>query len=471
MNPTNPTDPYKIVVLESDHRRRNSLRSMLAAWGYVSYCFEKETICLDNLPALSPNLALCGTFALEKMFRFVASLRLISRNLPLLILTGNPDVQGYVQTNGFAPVRLLQERIHPSKIRTAIKDSIEKGCDNAYHNDCPLMIGKSSEITKIKKLLPELGRSREPILIRGEAGSGKELLAKAIYSHTDRRNRPFVKVHAAELSSVAAGNSYDDGPKSDPSGAYPNQSIPSCMNNGTVFLAGIDFLPADFQVALLQILEKCGNGRGFSINSGDAYDFRIIASTAAKIEKLIDKGRFRKDLYYRLNVLSVTVPPLRDRREDIPLLTDYFADNFSFKLGKGCLEISPNVKTILCEYHWPGNLDELESLIRDLVVSGDERSIVEKLGGYNRKDDCQGIFSLFDEPISPNISDFSKYAIGSKEVSLKDICRIYKTRTEGELIKKALEFNGWNRAKTANLLRISYKSLLNKIKTYGLEKS
>jgi two-component system response regulator AtoC len=231
----------------------------------------------------------------------------------------------------------------------------------------------------------------------------------------------------------------------------------------------IESLPADLQLCLLQRVEEDADG-GLGTAAAKPHDVRIIAAADTELEGLVDRGVFRKDLYYRLNVLSVTIPPLRNRREDIPLLADFFADKFCLKLGRGCLEISSKVQAMLCGYHWPGNVAELENIVRDMVVSGDESKIVNKLGGYYKKNKHWGMTGFFEDSIHPVIPDLGKHKNDSSKLSMKEICRISKTRTEGELMKKALEFTNWNRKKTAKMLKISYKSLLNKIKAYSLEK-
>ncbi|MFH1761311.1 MAG: sigma 54-interacting transcriptional regulator, partial [bacterium] len=443
---------HKIVILEADQLRRNYLKSIISAWGYIPYCFEKETICLDNLSVLAPDLAVYGATALEKTYRFVTSLRLIGRKLPLLILSNNHAIQDYIHTNGFASVLMLKENANPSEIRRIISDNINNRTGNEMISDGPLIIGNSPEIIKIKKMIPELGRSRETIFIRGEAGTGKELIAKIIYLGSDRRNNPFVKVNAAAIPPAAAAKEiFCIGPEPVPVGDHFSGSLLAGVNAATVFLDRIESLPADLQVSLLRIFEE-GGADSLDTVTEKSNDVRIIAAADTDLEPLVDRGVFRKDLYYRLNVLKVAIPPLRNRKEDISLLADFFADKFCLKFGRGCFEISSKVKTILCSYHWPGNVAELEHMIRDMVVSGDENKIIETLGGYYKNNKRRGIADFFEDFIHPDISDLKKYENDFSKVSMKGICRINKIRTEGELMKKALEFTNWNRKKTAKML-------------------
>jgi len=457
---------HKIVILEADQGRRDYLKTIVSSWGYIPYCFEKETICLDNLSVLEPDLVFYGSPALEKTFRFVASLSLISKRLPLLILSDNHAIQDYIHANGFAPVMMLKKNSKPAEIRRMINESLNIRNDTEMLSNDALIIGNSPEIIKIKKMIPELGRSRDSVFIRGEEGTGKELIAKSIYLGSDRRKNPFVKVNAAAIPVASTEEDIFSGPDGDPS----KNGLLAGVESGTVFLDRIESMPADLQVSLLHMLEE-GAADSSEALGEKSNGVRFIATAGTGLDLLVAGGVFRKDLYYRLNVLSVIVPSLRNRKEDIPLLADFFADKFCLKFGRGCIEISSKIKNILCSYHWPGNVGELENMIRDVVVSGDESKIIETLGGYYKNNKYRDIGYFFEDLIHPDISGLKKYANDSKKISMKDVCRSYKIRTERELIKKALEFTNWNRKKTAKFLSISYKSLLNKIKTYDLEKN
>jgi len=253
---------YKIVILEEDQVRRDYLKSMVSSWGYVPYSFEKETICLDNLSVLAPDMAICGSAALKKMFRFVASMRLVSRKLPLLILSSSDAVRDYIHTNGFGPVLMLAENGPPSEIRKIISKNIN--CSNADEatSELPLIIGNSPEIIKIKKMIPELSCSRETTFIRGEAGTGKELIAKSIFLGSDREKNSFVKVNGAAISPAAdAREIFGIGHEPFSAEARSGRRLRTGVNTGTIFFDRVESLPAEFQVGLLQILKEA-SGRG-----------------------------------------------------------------------------------------------------------------------------------------------------------------------------------------------------------------
>jgi len=184
---------------------------------------------------------------------------------------------------------------------------------------------------------------------------------------------------------------------------------------------------------------------------------------------LVEKGEFRKDLFYRLNVIRIDIPPLRNRIQDIPLLAVFFNDKFCGDLGKSHFNLSKKTKNMLSCYHWPENVRELENVVRHSVLTGDEDSMLNKLclpdqrlKSTNHIDCSEDIYTVAE------LSDVKKYLKDLNEVSLKDICREFITRAEKKIMKQALEKTNWNRKKAAILLDISYKSLLNKIKAYDL---
>jgi two-component system response regulator AtoC len=200
---------------------------------------------------------------------------------------------------------------------------------------------------------------------------------------------------------------------------------------------------------------------------------RMIVSSNRLLEQLVRRGEFRQDLYYRLDVMPIIVPPLRERVGDIPMLMDFFADRFCMVLGVGHIEVSKKLKGIFSNYHWPGNVRELENMTRRAILHGDTESVVTNLSRrwtpnknlvnpYKDAKDIPGINGLKKRLSKLNNLD---------NLSLKKVCNDFLARTEKKIITKALGKTNWNRKKAAGLLNISYKSLLNKIKKYQLNKS
>ena len=463
------SDQQKIIILETNQARRGYLRSIITGWGYKSFCFENEPICLDNLSPLNPDLVISGPLSSERTFRFINTLKMRNRRLPVLIISGNHAVQDFINTNGFADVLVIKEPIEPSKIKREINRIMKIGLKSKMSRDCPLIIGNSPEMVKIKKMISELSRSKETVLVRGETGTGKELVARAIHSWSDRRNNPFIKVNAAALPcELFESELFGDNPGAFSDAHQNKKGMFEIANTGTIFLDEIGKIPASLQAKLLRVLEGRSNSNSGS-ETKETVDIRIITATNADLDLLVETKKFRKDLYYRLNVISIEIPPLRNRIEDIPLLAVFFNDKFCWEFGKSHYELSKKTKNMFSFYNWPGNVRELKNVVKSSVLLGYDESIVNKLYQNSPKhefidfiDCCEDINTLAE------LSNITKYLKNLNKVSLKDICSEFTVQTEKKLIKKALEKTNWNRKKAAILLEISYKSLLNKIKAYKL---
>jgi DNA-binding NtrC family response regulator len=194
----------KIVILEADQHRRDYIRSIVSNRGYVPYIFEKETICLDNLMPLDPDLVISGPLSSERVCRFVNTVKMKNGNLPVLIISGDRTVRDDAMSNGFGDVKVIKVNFAPSEINGAINNLLQARIANHGNgnSESPMIIGSSPEIIKIKKQILDLKDSREPVLIQGEPGTGKELVARALHFHSDKRHRPFVKINLAELDDL-----------------------------------------------------------------------------------------------------------------------------------------------------------------------------------------------------------------------------------------------------------------------------
>ena len=327
-------------------------------------------------------------------------------------------------------------------------------------NKPPSIIGNSPEIVKIREMIPDLSNSREPVLLKGEKGTGRELVAKVIQYQSERKNNPFVKVNCSALTNGISKSELlgkNASPLKDLK--QHENGIFTVANTGTLFLDEIGQLPAAYQAELLLLVEENGALKP-ETGTNENVDVRIIASTNNDVETLVDKGVFLKNLFYRLNVISIKIPPLRHRLEDIPFLADFFADKYCAELGKSHFRLSRNTKNIFFSYHWPGNVLELENMVKGAVALGNEDSIISQL-------DTQTKINEYTYNIAELI-DVKKHINGSGDLPLKDICRAINAQAEKKLMKQALEKTNWNRKKAAIMLSISYKSLLNKIKAYNL---
>jgi two-component system response regulator AtoC len=320
-----------------------------------------------------------------------------------------------------------------------------------------IFIYTSDKMQRIKEIIDQIANTDVTVLIQGESGVGKEVVARSVHLNSFRKERPFVKVNCAALPQELLESELFGYEKGAFTGAYrQKQGRFELANGGTIFLDEISEMSLSLQGKLLQVLQD----REFSRLGGKKdirVDVRVLVATNKNIEEGIKNGRFREDLYYRLNVVNIMIPPLRERREEIPIFVEYFLDKFGKKFGRKAPPLSDKTMKALSEHHWVGNVRELENVIQRLVVLGNEDTVVEELTPVTKED---------------HILEKKKKVVPARKIwpSLKEVHQEAIKRAESEMILKALEMTNWNRKKAADKLNISYKALLYKIKETSLDK-
>jgi two-component system response regulator AtoC len=312
----------------------------------------------------------------------------------------------------------------------------------------PELLGHSQAIQQVFRLISKVADYRTTVLIQGESGTGKELVARALHKRSSRRNKAFVAINCGAIPDTLMESELFGHKRGAFTDAHADKlGIFQEASEGTLFLDEIGELTMSLQVKLLRVLQE-GMLRPVGGSKDVQVDVRVIAASVRDLSKEVAQGRFREDLFYRLNVLQIVVPPLRDRVEDVSLLIEHFIARNNARLGTHIRGIDPRAKKLLLGYSWPGNVRELENLIERAVVL------------------CEGDV-LMPEDIPERIQvpqDSVAQVLASGELSIKRASRVI----EEALIKRALDKTRGNRTAAARLLEISHRALLYKIKEFGL---
>ncbi|MFH0727527.1 MAG: sigma-54 dependent transcriptional regulator [Pseudomonadota bacterium] len=343
-------------------------------------------------------------------------------------------------------LKKAEERESLRRENSELKDRINKISENYNFGK---MMAKSKAMQWVFKTAEKAAKFNTTVLITGESGTGKELVAKGIHFSGDRARKPFVPVNCGGIPETLLESELFGYKKGAFTGADRDKSgLFEVADGGTLFLDEIGDMPLSLQVKLLRVLQEreiqpVGGARTQKI------DVRIIAATAMDLSRAIKEGGFREDLFYRLNVLPIELPALRDRPEDIPLLAQNFIRKFNRKLKTRIKGIVPAAMSLLLSYRWPGNVRQLENQIERAMVLTDRETLYPE---------------NFPQEMSPGRKDGGKVDWAFEGYSLK----VAQKMIEKQLITKALEFTEGNRTRAAELLEISHPSLLSKMKVYNI---
>jgi two-component system, NtrC family, response regulator AtoC len=320
--------------------------------------------------------------------------------------------------------------------------------DDHTIQDSPPLEG-SSAMRRIRELIESIADTDATILIRGESGVGKDLVARSVHAASRRAKGPFVKVNCAAIPHGLLESELFGHEKGAFTGAHRRKPGHfEYANNGSIYLDEIAELPLPLQAKLLHVLQDFRFSRVGGHGTIEV-DTRVIAATNRDLEQAIVRGEFREDLYYRLNVVEIRIPPLRERKDDIPILAGRFLELFNGKYGRS-KQISPETMRRLIDYPWPGNVRELENVMRRIVVLNDGEQAFAALCARRRVENVPA-------------------AVGAGLTeSLRDIARRGAREAERRALAEVLERVKWNRAEASRILGVSYKTLLSKIAECGL---
>jgi two-component system response regulator AtoC len=324
----------------------------------------------------------------------------------------------------------------------------------------------SEKMTRIREILEQVADADVTVLINGDSGVGKEVVARTLHELSNRKNRRFVKVNCAALPEQLLESElfgYERGAFTGASSRKAGKF--ELAHQGSMFLDEIAEMSPPLQAKLLQVLQD-GEFSRLGGHEDVRVDVRMIAATNRNLEEMVSKGGFREDLYYRLNVVNICVPPLRERVEEIPVLADYFLRQYSRKYRREVQSISDQLMRGFLAYAWPGNVRELENMVKRIVVLQSEDPISEEIFG------ATGSLSSLGSPKSSASSlermVDQKIEEGGEQIALREIGRRAAREAEREALQRVLYQTNWNRKKAAKILEVSYKTLLQKIKECGL---
>ncbi len=311
----------------------------------------------------------------------------------------------------------------------------------------------------MQAIIDDVAKTDIAVLIKGESGTGKELIAKAIHLSSPRREKAFVKVNCAAIPSGLLESELFGFEKGAFTGAHLKKPGKfELAHGGTILLNEIAEMDMPAQAKLLQVLQE-GQFSRLGGNGTVSVDARVITTTQGHLEQSILEGLFREDLFYRINVITLTVPPLRDRREQIIPLSQYFLNFYRTKYGRPLPSLSFGTLSAFKTYEWPGNIRELENVIKRIVLLGEEEGVTREL--IRRK--CENHVNLV-----PQAGVSFPLPREAKPLDLREAGKKAAESAEKELIREVLHETHWNRKAAAGLLKISYKALLNKIQKYHL---
>jgi two-component system, NtrC family, response regulator AtoC len=384
-------------------------------------------------------------------------------DVPVIIISGKASMPDVVTAMKNGAADFLSKPVNLDDLRRAMTRALEpKTGDGPAIRRKELMagsfVGKSLRMREIYASLAQIGWSEAPVLIQGETGSGKEVLARELHAQSPRGGKPLVKLNCAALPSELVESELFGYERGAFTGAFQKKAgMFEIADGGTILLDEIGDMDVRLQAKLLQVLQDQEFHR-IGGKTAIKVDVRVLAATHCDLEKAIADHNFREDLYYRLNVINVHVPALRDRPEDIIPLAEFFLEKHA--QSKHPIPISGKLQEAMSFYHWPGNVRELENVTRRLLVLRNADMVAHQLLAKANR----GV-----APVAPRAEVHSVPKIPATSASVLDQVTKAKNKAETEAILSALQATRWNRKQAAMLLQIDYKALLYKMKKLGVE--
>lgn len=448
---------FTILIIDDEDNIRNGLATNFELEDYEVKTASNgqdglDLIAKGDIDLVITDLRMDGISGEEVVKRVTTE----TPGIPVIVLTGHGSIDAAVEAMKSGAYDFLTKPLNLDQLNLIVKRALENRELSLQHKllkeeiessaYLEQMIGRSAEMQKVFSMIKKVAPAKASVLITGESGVGKELVANAIHNLSGRKDKAFIKVHCAALSESLLESELFGHEKGAYTGADSMQKGRfELAHGGTIFLDEIGEINQNVQIKILRVLqektfERVGGEKSISV------DVRIVAATNKNLEEEVKAGRFREDLYYRLNVVHLKVPSLKERKDDLPLLIDSFIKKFAAENEKEIIGIDSKAKAALLKYDWPGNIRQLQNCIESSVVMSNGKQI-----------------KLEDLPLS--VSEYT----GQEAISIP--MGISLEDAEKIIIMQNLSANKGNKSKTADILGIGRKTLHRKLNEYGLDLS
>jgi two-component system response regulator AtoC len=486
--PSSDSDVKRVLIADDEINIRRVLEAILRRDGYEVVTAANG---LEALAGMNRGVHTVITDLKMPGLDGMALLRKLSSDypdVPVVMITAHGSVENAVEAVKLGAFDYIEKPFDQEQIRQIVDKALKTHAFSRRdaHPEEPKsrgrfrLVGESPAIRQVYGVIEKVADTPSTVLITGESGTGKELIARALHEYSSRQSGPFIKINCAAIPKTLMESElfgYEKGAFTGAVGAKPGRF--ELAHNGTLFLDEIGEIPVEMQVKLLRVLQESEFERVGGIKT-IKVDVRLVAATNRDLHAEVAAGNFREDLYYRLNVVPIHLPPLRERRDDIPLLVSHFMSRFNERLKKNISGIEPDAVFRLTAYSWPGNIRELENVIeRTMLFCEDPTIRVANLPGELVGSPSSQSLPVATTPSSPSASGEARrltpptgvpvLPVGAEAVSsLKEAVRVETERVERDLIQRALDETGGNVTQAARKLQISRKSLQTKMKELGL---
>jgi DNA-binding NtrC family response regulator len=455
----------RILVVDDEDLIRWSLQQKLTSWGYRALEAPNAVTAISVVETEAPDLVLLDVHLPDKNgLEVLQAVKEWNPRIAVIIMTAYGVLEDAVAALRLGAYDFVSKPLNFEELRATIGNALEavklrqevrhfRERDRKRFN-FENLVGESEPIRSAVALMKKVAASpATTILFQGESGTGKDLFAKAIHFYSVRADRPFVAVNCAALPENLVESElfgYERGAFTD--ARQQKKGLLELADGGTLFLDEIGEMALGLQAKLLRVLEEQSFKRVGGVQDV-RVDVRVMASSNRELKKMVDDEKFRRDLYYRLNVITITLPPLRERGEDVMLLCRHFVSDYNARFGKSIVGLTPEAEQLLSHYHWPGNVRELKNLI--------ERAMILEDGPYIGADALP--IDLAESPPRATGADLPDISLPEKGTSLE--------RVEEELIRQALSRTRGNQTRAAKLLNISRDALRYKMKKFQLQEA